>query len=177
MKINRGRGFAMFAVVFILVVLASAAGYLANMSSLQNGSVGLSAVVAKAELQAYAGLEWALFNIKAPLPTSQASLATSIQSIYNVCSTVQTGADPCAWSTPWHTMQLDTFMKVNINCSASKFTLNPASSQTSTLYLINVYSYATQGQAGTANFVARCMSIQVPVVVDSAALGSGTIVG
>lgn len=72
---QRQRGFALISAIFILVVLAALAGFIATVSTTQHAGSAIDIQSARAYQAARAGIEWGLFQTKvaawcAATPTS-----------------------------------------------------------------------------------------------------------
>jgi MSHA biogenesis protein MshP len=63
---NRVRGFAMFAAIAILVILAALGAFIVSVTGLQSQSTGLDVLGTRALLAARAGIEWNMFLIQDP---------------------------------------------------------------------------------------------------------------
>jgi MSHA biogenesis protein MshP len=63
---NRARGFALFAAIAILVILAALGAFIVSVTGLQSQSTGLDVLGTRALLTARAGIEWNMFLIQNP---------------------------------------------------------------------------------------------------------------
>lgn len=63
---KRQRGFSLPTAIFLLVILALLGAFMVSLSTLQNATAVQDVQGNRAYLAARAGMEWALYNLKAP---------------------------------------------------------------------------------------------------------------
>ena len=141
------RGFSIVSAIFILLVLASLAAALVNVSTMQHAGAALDLQGVRAYQAARAGIEWGVYRILDPQGAPSASL-------------------PSCWASPESlplAQDLAPFA-VRVTCSG------PAAT-TELDRMIGVYrisASATFGMANTANRVSRTVEVTVSRCINAA---------
>jgi len=141
------RGFSIVSAVFILVVLASLAAALVNVSTMQHASAALDLQGVRAYQAARSGIEWGVYRILDPQGAPSATL-------------------PGCWASPESlplAQDLAPFA-VSVACSG------PASTTEldRTIGVYRISASATFGTANTPNRVSRTVEVTVSRCIDAA---------
>jgi len=133
-------GFSLITAIFLLVVIAALGTFAVTLSTTQQQSTALDVLGARAYQAARAGIEWGAYQA---LPASAAAFATACRP----------GPTSQALASLPNTLA---GFSVNVGCSATSHVEG-----TSTLWMYQLTSTATQGTPATPNYVERQMTATI----------------
>lgn len=135
------RGFSLVSAIFLLVVIAALGTFAVTLSTTQQHSAALDVLGARAYQAARTGIEWGAYQV---LPASAAAFASTCRTAGSNSQTLNGLPNSLAGFT------------VTVQCSASSHIEAAA-----TLWVYNLNSTATQGVAGTPDYVERQMTVTI----------------
>lgn len=134
------RGFSLVSAIFLLVVIAALGTFAVTLSTTQHQSATLDVMGARAYQAARTGIEWGAYQA---LPNSAVGFA----------ATCRAGATSQVVAPLPNTLS---GFNVNVGCSATSHV-----EDTTTLWVYQLTSTATQGTAATPDYVERQMAVTI----------------
>jgi MSHA biogenesis protein MshP len=128
---DRQHGFSLISAIFLLIVIAALGTFAVTLSTTQQQSAALDVLGSRAYQAARAGIEWGAYQV---LQNNSCAPTTPLAALPNTLATIN----------------------VTVKCTSAPTTEGGAA-----ITVYQLTSTATQGAAGTPNYVERQMSVTI----------------
>lgn len=135
------QGFSLVTAIFLLVVIAALGTFAVTLSTTQQQSAALDVLGARAYQASRAGIDWGAYQV---LPASAAAFASTCRTAGSNSQSINGLPNSLAG------------FAVTVGCQASSHVEG-----TSTLWVYNLTSTATQGAVATPDYVERQMTVTI----------------